>query len=885
MRRLIAYISLVVAIILGVGFNALAPLRSINSNLEYTSGREFVYKISAKANELDPSVDADLKDGAIDEVFDIMDSRMKTYGVSEYQLSKEGSDTIRATATLGSDSEYNRLQTYLNYSANFTLRVAKTDETEAIANPEEVFDNVKARIEYTGPYPFIVIPLSNPSILKDTVIPAAQKIQEAEQTIGEDGQTNTELVDNAKIIMWTNYDPDTDVYADSSTNNDIAAKIFLTFDYRNMWWNEDQTEIAVASPFAEEAYNEQNKYTTAQIKTATDTARFMVNVFNAGTYDYEVDFLFSNTSYQPSVEPLIVFGSKDRVALSRTLIASVAALVIVFIALFIVYRLPVLSIVSSVLTTFVGTILLFNAISIEMSTSAIIGLMLVTAIAVMGGVSYLSKFKNELYRGRSMKKAHIEAIKRSTFINIDTLVISLIVGVITYFAGNSATLGFGTVLIFGSIVSIITILLHNAIMFWLIANNTATSKSYKLFGIDKNRVPDLLESQEPEYFGRFVSPNNSPTTFAKPLGMIFGVLAVASMITIGVFAGLNKSPLNLSVQDNNTTRIYLRVSEKSKIDVNSTNNSPQLILESFKVNDEALVLVKDNDIAVYERHDYTTTTGEGENKISQNFIYYVYTVEGHFDNNTTVTYAKGDVQESGSFVDVLQTVIETVDADATISINAVVRQATNPSVTSIVILYSLISLFTSIYFLFRRGIANAIANFIVSISAGALVIGFFVATRISVHPLVAIGALVAITSVALINNIVFNYIKLTKNDKLKMINELDTNKKEELGLSMALTPVYVVFATLAVSFLIYLAIVPTQVTMVYVSGLIATVLAIALVTRIQLPLTRIIAKFFKRLTSIFNKTPKTGNKTKAKANAEKTRSSEVEEAIIIGIND
>ncbi|MGE4342199.1 MAG: hypothetical protein AB7E23_03795, partial [Bacilli bacterium] len=236
MRRLIAYIGLAVSLIVATALNVFAPIRGLNSNLEYTNGREFVYQINAKTDT--ETVTGDLPDGALDEIFDVMDQRMETFGVSEYQLSKEGSNIIRATAALPSDSQYNRLRVYLNYNANFTIRIAADDETTAIANAEQMFDGVSARIEYRGPYPFIVIPLSDPQWFQDNIVSVAEKIQEEEQSSTEDG-SQPELVDNAKIVMWSDFNPDTDSYAKAQEDNEMAGKLFLSFDYRSMFWDED----------------------------------------------------------------------------------------------------------------------------------------------------------------------------------------------------------------------------------------------------------------------------------------------------------------------------------------------------------------------------------------------------------------------------------------------------------------------------------------------------------------------------------------------------------------------------------------------------------------------------------------------------------------------
>lgn len=882
MRRLIAYIGLAVSLIVATALNVFAPIRGLNSNLEYTNGREFVYQINAKTDT--ETVTGDLPDGALDEIFDVMDQRMETFGVSEYQLSKEGSNIIRATAALPSDSQYSRLRVYLNYNANFTIRIAADDETTAIADAEQMFDGVSARIEYRGPYPFIVIPLSDPQWFQDNIVSVAEKIQEEEQSSTEDG-SQPELVDNAKIVMWSDFNPDTDSYAKAQEDNEMAGKLFLSFDYRSMFWDEDKSEIAVASPI--DGYNEQNDYTTEQIKEASDTARYMVNVFNAGTLDYDVEFLFENRLIPASVESILSFGEMDRVALSRTIIAAGLAFIFIFIVIGLMYRLPVFATVSSFMVTLLGTLLLFNAITVEISTSAIIGFIFVGLLSVFGSVTYLSKFRNEVYRGRSFKKAHAEANRRSSVYNLDALILSLIVGVVTYFTAGPAVIGFGTVLIFGSIVGLISILFHNAILYWLLANNTATQKCYKIYGVDEAKVANLLENEKPSYFGRFAKTN--PNNKAKLYGSVFGGILVAGIATLSVFAGLGRTPLNLQVQDDNVTRVYFRLSEGSQITSNAEFTSPDLILSSIAIDGQALELIKEGGLVSYETHDYSTKTGEGENEITTNYTYLVYNIEGAYTGEEVVDYAfvSGSYNFTGTLplIDALADITLQLDPLAEVSVNHVQKQAVSPSVNSVVIVSLITVAFTTAYIAIRFGLAKAMANLVVTSSASLAVILFFIATRIAVHPLTAIGVLIVVLVVALINVIAHNYQKDLSRDSF--FRDMNKDEKERLGLTMSLTPLYTVFILASIAFIFFMAIAPYVVSMVYTSVMLAILVSLLATTRLNLFVTAFFARIVDRIKAIKIKLPRTKaalHRENARRNI-KGRTNEPEEAILIGIND
>jgi len=883
MRRLIAYISLAVTLIVATALNFFTPIRNLNSNLEYTSGREFTYQIRNKASN---TTEDGLAEGALDEIFDVMDQRMETFGVSEYQLSKEGDDTIRATAALTSDNQYNRLRVYLNYNANFTIRIAKDDETTAIASAEEMFDGVKARIEYRGPYPFIVIPLSNPKWFQDNIVSVAEKIQQEEQTSTEDG-SQPAIVDNAKIVMWSDFNADTDSFGKAQEDNEMAGKLFLSFDYRSIFWDEAKTEIAVASPI--DGYNEQNSYTTAQIKEASDTARYMVNVFNAGTLNYDVEFLFENRLISPSVESLLTFGEIDRVALSRTIVSAGLAFAFIFIMLGIIYRLPVFATVSSFMLTLLGTFLLFNAITVEISTSAIIGFIFVGLLSVFGSVTYLTKFRNEVYRGRSFKKAHIEANRRSSIYNLDAIVIFLIIGVVSYFTAGPAVIGFGTVLIFGSIVSLVSILLHNSILHWLLANNTSTQKNFTVYGIDEGKVPNLLENEKPSYFGRFAktNPNNKSIMYTG----FFAAMLVAGIVTVSVFAGIGRTPLNLQVQDSNITRVYFRLNEGSPITSNAEYSSPDQILSSIMINGKSLDLIKDGDLVSYETHDYSTKTGEGENEITTKYTYLVYNIHGGFTGEEEVTYSfvngMYDISDNSPvpLVDALENITNQIDPLAEVSVKHVQKQALSPSLNSVVLVSLITIAFTSIYMALRFGLAKGLSNLLVTSSVSLGVLLFFIVTRISVHPLTALGALVAVLVVALINAIIHNYQHDVKRDSL--FRDLNSEEKEKLGLTMSLTSLYTIFILSAIAFIFFMAIAPYVVSMVYTSAMIAILLSLLATTRLNLTLENFFSKIIARVMKIKINLPKTKralHRENARRNV-RGRTNEPEEAILIGIND
>lgn len=869
MRRLAAYLTLTFTLIFGAALNMFSPLRNLVSNHEYQTGREFVYRISDK----DPDKDLDPK--AIDEIVTIMDRRMQNYGVSEYNIAKEGKNIVRVSTTLQSTEEYNRLQVYLNYNANFTMKIGDDDNTEAILSADQIFADKKARVEYRGPYPFIVFPLSDPTLFETTIVDVAQKIQEEKgsQETAE-GEDKPALVKEATIVLWSDYDPDKDSYM--SPVGDTQGKIFLSFDYRSMWWNEDKTEIGVASPL--EGMSENHKYTTAQIKKASETARYMMNIFNAGTLDYKVDFLYANKAMAPTVEPLINLGTRDNIALSATFFASLVTMVVVLVILFAIYRLPVLNALSSSLLTFLGTMIIFNAIQVEFSTSAIIGVLIVTFVSILSTILYAAKFRNEVYKGRTFKKAHTEAITRSSFLTIDILVLLLVTGIFTYFFGGAALTGFATTLIFGSIVMVASVLIHNSLLLPLLAHNRVTSKSYTYYGINESKVPDTLKDEKQTYFGRFV--NHKPENRAKLSMILTGSLSLITAVLLIVFSAVNINPYNLVKYDENITRVYFQVSENSDINPLSPTASPVTLLNYIELDGEALTFEKKEGAPVYETQVYKTMELDIEDEIEVTYNFYVYNLIGVYTGEEEVNYkVTADApMQSATLSEALDIIVKNIDDKAVISFNAVEKEAITPHFGRIAWVSLVILAVTSFYLTIRFGLTRGITNFVESFVAASLVFLFLMVTRLAIPPLATMGAFVAILAVSFLNVVIFTNIKDVQEETAS--KGLTHREHFELGLRYSLSVIYITVLMFSLGFLVFTLIGPLAVSSVYLASAVAMVAALLVVVKYS-------TAFLSGSLNVLDRLPKLERQQKTVTGKQRTsiRSNEPEEAIFIGIND
>ena len=120
MRRLIAYISMVIAILIGVGVSFAPTFTKMKEGREFASGREIVFSLVNKENEDDPVASGDAK-----KVADIMKERLDLMNVEDYSVkigtneddpSQVYADTISVSFSTQDDTLVNYVSRLLEFS-------------------------------------------------------------------------------------------------------------------------------------------------------------------------------------------------------------------------------------------------------------------------------------------------------------------------------------------------------------------------------------------------------------------------------------------------------------------------------------------------------------------------------------------------------------------------------------------------------------------------------------------------------------------------------------------------------------------------------------------------------------------------------------------------
>ena len=895
MRRLWSHIILAATSLLMVGATFATVVTNIDSNIEYTSGREFVFRVSEKGEDGNPDESVEFHDdAAVKEIAKIMEDRLNTAEVSRYTVETQGYDTVKVSLVQESDEEYQILKNYLSFNA--TLAISNSKDTSA---PSKDFLNAnkKAYVETTEGYPAIVIPINKDNELFQAVYTEAKEMSDnnegevVEQHDHEDEEEEHEEVRRAYLYLWYDYVEDYFTYDKINQSSEtydptVANKLLMTFDAASPFLNDDQDALrAYVNPSSDG-----ETVTAAALKTAYRNARYYVNLINAGKMDYHVSFLLEDKA-SVLVEELVTLGEHMNVAWSMTFIATLVGIVVVSLLLVYFYRLGALSVATvSIVSSFMGLlfIVLFGA---EFNIAGVVGLIALALTSIISGVIYLNKFKDECYRGRSIKKANAEAAKKALLPTVDIHVVLVAMGVACYLLGGVIMKSFALATILGGLVSLVLNLLGLRGLLWLATNEQGIANRYDLFDVDPEQVPNALEEEKQKYFGGYA--NRDFTKAKKPVGiaaLVLFVASVAGLITFGVIPG---STVYASSNQNGNSQIYVEYQSSVSDDTalsTKTKASIDKMLNNSYLDGKALSDITTTDSYTYEARYKSTKSG-------LDTVYYAY-YRINFNKALTgeemITFKNGDTEvftldaEHFFTYDTLNTTtLANLDFDNNVTAvslkNSIRVNQDQPKFTSLILATTVGAAIAAAYLLLRYRLSRGLAAFgivalVTGISAGLFSLLHFlpVTSYVSVAlPFIALFA--------------YDILVIFMNKEREMVLE-DRSRdnsieaREQLmikALSYAATPMINVFIIALYFGVNFYGFMFANVSWIFLLMVLGVCFALALVLVIYGPFAHL---FFKLFSKVKIAKPQASKKKKARPVRVK-KSAEPEEAIFIGIND
>lgn len=898
MRRLWSYIILTGASLVLMGSSFANVFKKSNSNIEYSDGREMVFRVDNKDGTPLEEPEGSEDQTPAEKMAEKMMTRLDSMKITNYLVATESYDTVKVTLKQDTDSNYSNIEKLMSFNGTLALS-SKLDDFLDNTDDSEKFITGEAYLETKNDYPTVNIPVGDH--FKD-LYDIVKKYKEDSNTDAAESSTSgegeeAETTYTYNLYLWHDYE-DGDSYSQTVQGNDdyksrVADKIFMNFDISELIsLEEEDKEIETLTAYVNvQDANNNSKYEAREVKKAFDTAQYYVSLINAGSLDdYKVTFMYSNNA--PATAEVLV-GVDGILAWSSTLRATIVCIVIISLLLAVFYRLGALSIVTTtVASVFAGiaSIILFSA---EFNAAGLIALCVVAIASLACGVIYLTKLKEEAYRGRTLKKANSEAGKKSLLPILDINVVLAVVGVFAYVFGGSIMRSFAIITVLGAIASLILNALVLRFLMWLLSNTTKLQGKYEAFGIDSKNVPNVLNEEKQTYYGSYADKDF--TKAKKPIGVVAGLLFVAGLASMITFGVIGKG---VAYNNGGTLRNSEIFFETETRNTDITEDAIRQILANTYTyeegkEDKAVSLEKQTDEIINKTR---TDVGEEESETIE-YTYYVVKLSTKLNASECKAYYVLATDEAGNVTEkitsdetdgvsgLITERIRLVDSQATADIKVVNTASTVQPEFAPVVWGTLVGIAVSaFYLLIRYRLSRGLASFVVPTMVATIVGGFFVYTRLAVtNYAVVLLPVVAFISLALSIIFMNRERELVLEDK-EHDNSVENRKAIMIrATSLSYSPILLVSILsiyIGVNFFGFGASANSWLFLIMIVGVLA---AIFFGTVLFGPISHLFYRLFskvnvERFTNLFKR-------KKKKVVNKAPRSAEPEERIFIGIND
>ena len=894
MRRLIAYIITALSMLLAIGVAANPVITTLNAGREFTSGRDYreiVFNIEEDLGKKNNENRAEI-------VAEEMQKRLENYNVEDYSVKIQGEDKVAVSLAMNS-YEFNYAAKYLAFSGgNFAL----VDSVNGnVKSGNKLFNPSDIRVEYKGDasVPTIIIPVTKKGkkdiedLQKELGIEEQKEDEDNEdKLIKRDGESSSES-DKKLIYLWANYNEERGENLEALDKDPVSRdKVIMGFDASSIWYTESKekhSEIVFMCATADK--ENENQLDISHLKDDNARANYLVNMLKASKYDFEISCPTVNISEESktidyyenariltaSGEPLLTVGNNINVKLdSKTFIATAIAIVIVSLLLIVYYRLASLAMIATTLGTLFLTLASFVSMHVVFNIPTIVGFIILTAGVLFGEIVYVNRFKEEVYKGRSLKKANQEASKKSNLLTIDASIVLAFSGLMMYAIGGiggSALKSLGVVLFFGAVISLLMNMLVFKLLMYLVTNSTNLQQKYNVFNIEGDKVPNIMANEEkPTYESPYENVNF--TKRKSIFGIIFGALFAGSLACIIAFGVMKGSPLNVEKAISDTTVVYTSIKIDSETSqVTDSSSYVQYVLKGtdFEKTSEENVTYKEVSQYIFE--------SDSEQK-TQKYYYF-----------TLVIDEKLDSKKLGNLEDQINDNLNDLVSEGVISggelTNAEVRNSKElvftPNQGWVALATGISIIGVSLYAAFRFRPSRGVALLITTTGATSIAYGAIVAMRfIGTTAITSVAMPLVAVTMMLASLFYFS----TEKAMLKEIHEELTPeiRKETMikALGKSAGPLFVFMLVSIYIVINFFGFGVENTVILFASALIGEVVAIAVLLVILGPLATFIDKGFSKIHL-----PKFKflQKEKPAKQTTKRNSSEPEETIFIGIND
>ncbi len=817
MKRFIAYILLCVSILFSAFVGFVPSVLSINASADYDSGQNFIYKISLK-DDGDKN-EGDIESGdALTSVIEVFKDRLDAANISTYKLETEGNDTIRLAF-----KDKSEINTYVSKYLNFDANIQAMDYSgKIILEASEFISSGEAYIDYTNNTPTVVLPLADPEGFKTKLYEningsktndstsSYKKKAGAIQTFADDDSNEEEETSNENYLYIVNnwkaesYSMKTIIEENSSANTDEINAYIDRIDATNganFYFDYDSTNTS--NTFTKLKYTGYLSDAGNDLTLANKLANIVVQKFNASSLDYEVtlinkDYINSTSNNVAAfIENLIYHGTQygqyRSIVMSSLLISAIVAFVVT--ALFFVLNYGIAGLTSVAITPamIIATLAVFNSFGAEFNVGTIIALIAVAIISIFSGASYYKSVKENLYRGKNLRKANQDASKNTGFIQVDLSVISVILGLVSYLIPNSIMLSIGAVLILGGLFNLLLNGILLRAMYYFLANSTFIESHLNLLMVEKKKIPDLSKDEKPVYFDQFKKKSEKKNK-TKIFGIIGTALLFISAIGITSFQLIDGNIYNTNNNVVTSSRVYLEFDYKDNGAIKTVSDLEKKVLNNlytFDTNSNTRTekLVAYDDILNFT---YSYKENYSANKETLKIDYYIIELSNIFDEENTKVSAYVDSThylDNATIEDALQYLI--TDYNNVSNFNSVelksVKNVNSDANNYYCLLFASIgTAIVGVYMIFRFGFSRGLVSIVFVAASSTIITGIFSLTRGSFDSQITFGVvLLTILGFAILENYYVVDREIKKEHHLDKHNFAGLKEDSEFAINLA----------------------------------------------------------------------------------------------------
>ncbi len=516
MRRFYAFLVMAISLICVVLFNVQAQYDKFGANagLDFKGGTKITYVITP---------DEDNTSFSIENVADIFASRLEEAGAKDYYVDYSvdegehgaGLNDQQYEITIRCAGVLSRLTNILRSVETYGNIRLTTQDNETTENGEELIRGT-AKVNYDGYNAYVLVDVTT----------------EFESEIGKNLEASTtdengeETASGDKIIVWTDYNEETDSYEEAIKNETLEQKKM-------------QEKILAVLPSS--AFIESKDGNTPQLRidaigytaegTSTqqlysDSAHSFERLLNSEELGFEITRLYTSSisaEYNDSFLPY-----------SPLLLVSVSALIaaiIISIVLIVKYGINGFAGAVSLLVSLFLIIVLFNFFGLSVSPAFLLSFIASCAMGLVIIVSYLHRFQDELYKGRTPAKANKDAFKKNLAISLDATVFTLITSIVVALISRNTLQDFFLFMIMSSVSNFLVCLFLTRLFLYFITNSKV-AENKKIFRVKLEDIPDLSKEETQKFFSKhenFDSSKKQKRSLICLLGAC--VVSIAALLT------------------------------------------------------------------------------------------------------------------------------------------------------------------------------------------------------------------------------------------------------------------------------------------------------------------------------------------------------------------